>query len=136
MAGFADRSRDAGNTEWQRDLSVSRNKVSEVRVARGDLVGALGAYQAGLAIAERLWRRATPATANGSATCSSPLQDRRHPAAPRRGDRRAALRGCRLGRRPLYRASRFPDHADPARDLRAAEGLMGRIEAAAKARWG
>jgi hypothetical protein len=32
------------------------------------------------------------------------------------------------------RASRFPDHADSARDLRAAEGLMRRIEAAAEAK--
>ncbi len=31
------------------------------------------------------------------------------------------------------RASRFPDHADSVRDLRAAEGLMRRIEAAVKA---
>jgi hypothetical protein len=33
---------------------VSHNKVGDVRVARGDLGGALGSYEAGLAIREQL----------------------------------------------------------------------------------
>ncbi len=41
---------------------------------------------------------------------------------------------CRLVAIARDRASRFPDHADPVRDLRAAEGLMRRIEAAVKAK--
>jgi tetratricopeptide (TPR) repeat protein len=45
---------DPSNAEWQRDLSVSHNKIGDVRVARGDLGGALEAYEAGLAIRERL----------------------------------------------------------------------------------
>ncbi len=42
------------NTEAQRDLSVSHNKVGDVQVAQGDLAGALVSYRARHAIAERL----------------------------------------------------------------------------------
>ena len=45
---------DPANPDWQRDLSVSQNKVGAVLVDQGDLSGALTAYQAGLAIASRL----------------------------------------------------------------------------------
>ncbi len=45
---------DPHNAEWQRDLSVSWNKVGDVRVARGDLEGAREAYEAALAIMQRL----------------------------------------------------------------------------------
>ena len=45
---------DPGNTEWQRDLSVSHNKIGDVAVAAGDLTAARTAYQAGLDIRERL----------------------------------------------------------------------------------
>jgi hypothetical protein len=36
---------DAGNAGWQRDLSVSYNKVGNVQVAQGDLAGALKSYR-------------------------------------------------------------------------------------------
>jgi hypothetical protein len=45
---------DPANTAWQRDLSVSRDKLGDVAVAGGDLAGAGGHYRAGLAIRERL----------------------------------------------------------------------------------
>ena len=45
---------DRSNSGWQRDLSVSHVKIGDLRVARGDLGGALSAYEAGHAIAERL----------------------------------------------------------------------------------
>ena len=45
---------DPGNAGWQRDLSVSLNKVGDVLVAQGDLAGALKSYRDGLAIADRL----------------------------------------------------------------------------------
>ncbi len=32
---------DPGNAGWQRDLSVSLNKIGDVRQAQGDLAGAL-----------------------------------------------------------------------------------------------
>src|SRR5206468_4323871 len=45
---------DPSNAAWQRDLSVSQNNVGDVLSAQGRLDDALGAYRAGLAIAERL----------------------------------------------------------------------------------
>ncbi|MEL4383171.1 tetratricopeptide repeat protein, partial [Shewanella algae] len=45
---------DPGNADWQRDLSVTYNRVGDVQQAQGDLSAALTSYQASLAIAERL----------------------------------------------------------------------------------
>ncbi len=47
-------SSDAGNADWQRDLSVSYDRVGDVLVSQGNLAEALKSYRAGLAIAERL----------------------------------------------------------------------------------
>jgi tetratricopeptide (TPR) repeat protein len=49
--------RDPANTEWQRDLSVSHNRMGDVLVKQGDGPGALAAYQAGLRIREDLAKR-------------------------------------------------------------------------------
>jgi tetratricopeptide (TPR) repeat protein len=45
---------DPGNAGWQRDLSVSHERIGNVLTAQGNLDGALKAFQAGLKIAERL----------------------------------------------------------------------------------
>jgi tetratricopeptide (TPR) repeat protein len=45
---------DPGNSGWQRDLSVSDDKVGDVQVAQGDLAGALTSYRNSLAIRDRL----------------------------------------------------------------------------------
>ncbi|MFM9942995.1 MAG: caspase family protein [Hyphomicrobiaceae bacterium] len=45
---------DPGNAGWQRDLSVSHNKIGDVLRAQGNLPAALDAFNASLAIAERL----------------------------------------------------------------------------------
>ena len=45
---------DPGNAGWQRDLSVSYNKVGDVLKDQGNLPEALNAYRDSLAIAERL----------------------------------------------------------------------------------
>jgi tetratricopeptide (TPR) repeat protein len=45
---------DRSNSEWQRDLSVSFERIGDVQSVRGDLNGALKAYQDGLAIREKL----------------------------------------------------------------------------------
>ena len=45
---------DPGNAGWQRDLSVSLNKIGDVQAAQGDLAGALASYRDSLAIIERL----------------------------------------------------------------------------------
>ena len=39
---------------WQRDLSVSYNRIGDVQVAQGNLSAALTSYQASLAIMDRL----------------------------------------------------------------------------------
>ena len=71
-------------TRWQRDLSVSHNKIGDLAAAQGDLTAARTAYQAGLDIASRL-AAAIPATPSGNATCRS-------------ATRRSATCGC--ARRP------------------------------------
>ena len=45
---------DPSNSSWQRDLSVSFDRVGDVFSAQGDLAAALKAYQNSLAIAEKL----------------------------------------------------------------------------------
>ncbi len=47
-------STERSNTQWQRDLSISYNKLGDVLVKQGKLDEALKAYRDGLAIAERL----------------------------------------------------------------------------------
>ncbi len=42
------------STQWQRDLSVSHDRIGDIQQAQGDLAGALLSYRAGLTIAERL----------------------------------------------------------------------------------
>ena len=51
--------RDTANAGWQRDLSVSHNKVGDALVAQGDGPGALEEYRKGLGIAEGLAARDT-----------------------------------------------------------------------------
>jgi tetratricopeptide (TPR) repeat protein len=49
--------RDPANTQWQRDLSVSHERMGDVLVAQGDGPGSLAAFQAALAIREDLVKR-------------------------------------------------------------------------------
>jgi hypothetical protein len=49
--------RDPENTQWQRDLSVSHDRIGDVLVAQGDGAGALASYRKGLAIGETLAKR-------------------------------------------------------------------------------
>jgi tetratricopeptide (TPR) repeat protein len=53
IAGLAD-PKLPGNAGWQRDLSVSYDKVGGVQEAQGNLAGALKSYSDSLAIADRL----------------------------------------------------------------------------------
>ena len=61
------------NTEWQRDLSVSHNKLGDVAMAAGDLAAARTAYQASLDIAARL-AAADPANTTWQRDLSQPQQ--------------------------------------------------------------
>ena len=49
--------RDPGNLDWQRDLSVSHDRVGDVLDREGDREGALGSFRRGLAIAKDLAKR-------------------------------------------------------------------------------
>ena len=49
--------RDPDNAAWQRDLSVSHERLGDVQVAQGDLSGALESHRAAMAIRERLAAR-------------------------------------------------------------------------------
>jgi len=49
--------RDPANTQWQRDLSVSWERIGDVRVAQGELPAALEAFEAGMEIRRRLAER-------------------------------------------------------------------------------
>ncbi|MGA7328657.1 MAG: hypothetical protein WBX25_30250 [Rhodomicrobium sp.] len=78
---------DPGNAGWQRDLSVSYDKVGDVLVAEDNLAEALQAYRDKLGIAERLakadpgnagWQRGSHtgvfhAIANGCRHRSAPV---------------------------------------------------------------
>ena len=57
---------DPSNTQWQRDLSVSYNKIGDVERQAGNLGAARGAYGGGHGHSS-LSRRKTLAIRNGSA---------------------------------------------------------------------
>ena len=58
---------DPGNAGWQRDLSVSHNKIGDVQRAQGNLAAALTSSRP-RGRSESVWRRPTPAMPGGSAT--------------------------------------------------------------------
>jgi hypothetical protein len=64
---------DPGNAEWQRDLSVSHERIGDGLRAQGDLSAALESYKADLAIAERL-AMADRAAMRGSPTQPVPVR--------------------------------------------------------------
>ena len=62
--------RDPANTEWQRDLSVSHNKIGDVLVAQGDGAVRLSPrYRKSPGDRRRRWPGAIRPTPGGSATC-------------------------------------------------------------------
>ncbi|MDZ7822758.1 MAG: hypothetical protein U5K75_01050 [Ahrensia sp.] len=61
--------RRRGEPEWQRDLSVSYNKIGDIKAAQGDGPAALAAYEDGLIAIVKSWRRQTRPTPSGSAIC-------------------------------------------------------------------
>ena len=100
---------DPGNAGWQRDLSVSWNKLGDVRHDQGDLAGALQAYTASQGIREKLaaadpgnagWQRDLSVSWESWATCGRPGRPRR---ARSRPTRRA--RASRESWRPRTRAT-------------------------------
>ena len=120
--------RDPNNAEWQRDLSVSYNKIGDISAARGDRDGALKAYKDGLEIAKRS-PRAIPTTPNGSAISPSAMT-RSAISAPREATATARSRPIRTGWRSQALAARDPNNAEWQRDLSVSYNKIGDISAA------
>jgi tetratricopeptide (TPR) repeat protein len=109
-------SADPGNAGWQRDLSVSHNKIGDVLSAQGDLNAALGAYRASLAIAERL-ASADPGNAGWQRDLSV-SQERTGDVLRAQGDLNAALGAYRASLTIRERlASADPGNAGWQRDV-------------------
>ncbi len=107
---------DPGNADWQRDLSVSYNKVGDVQVAQGDLAGALKSYRDSLAIADRL-AKSDPGNAGWQRDLSVSYA-KLASAFRRAGDNATALDLLRQGRAIMVRMTGLsPDNAVWKRDL-------------------
>ena len=89
MAGLA--ASDPGNAGWQHDVSVSLDKVGDVRLAVGDRAGALSAYEESLAIMRKL-AASDPGNAGWQRDVSVSLDEGRRRAAGGGGPR-----GCAFG---------------------------------------
>ena len=118
---------DPGNAEWQRDLSVSLDRVGDVRLAAGDRAGALAAYEESLAIMRKL-AAADPGNARLAA---------RPEREPRQGRRRAAGRGRPAGALAAYEeslaimrklAAADPGNAEWQRDLSVSLDKVGNVQ--------
>ena len=102
-ASFAIRDRlakaDPGNTEWQRNLSVSYSKIGDVLRDQGDLRAALDSFEAAFVIRDRL-ARANPENAiwQVDLALSYARLGQLHRAL---GDRAEALRLFKMGRKIL-----------------------------------
>ena len=119
---------DQGNAQWQRDLSISHDRVGDVLVAQGDLPAALDAFRQGMAIRERLarqdqgnaeWQRDVLVSLVKLADVAARVPDRA--VARAQADRAVALA------RQLN--ARFPNNPVHRRDLPVVEALARRIEA-------
>ena len=119
---------DQGNAQWQRDLSISHERVGDVLVAQGDLPAALDAFRQGMAISERLarqdqgnaeWQRDVLVSVVKLADVAARVPDRA--VARAHADRAVALA------RQLI--ARFPNNPVHRRDLPVVEALARRIEA-------
>ena len=97
---------DPGNAGWQRDLSVSYDKVGDVQVAQGDLAGALTSYRDSLVIRDRL-AKSDPGNAGWQRDLVGVVQQDR---------RRAGRAGRPCGRADLL--PRQPRHRRPAGEIR------------------
>lgn len=94
---------DPTNLVWQRNLSISHQRIGDLRRAQGDLTGALGAYTAGLDISERLVA-SDPANAGWQRDLSV-NHDRIGDIRKTRGDLAGALEAYQIGLEILERLS-------------------------------
>ena len=120
---------DPDNTGWQRDLSVSLNKIGDVETARGDLAAALRSYRQSFEIFERLaaadpdntgWQRDLSVSLNKIGDVETA-----------QGDLAAALRSYRQSFEIAERlAAADPDNTGWQRDLSVSLNKIGDVETA------
>ena len=117
---------DPSNADWQRDLSISRNKVGDVLRAQGDLAGALQAYRESLALGQRQ-ALADPSNAVWQRDLSV-SQEKVGDVLLDQGDLAGALQAYREAETILRRlASADPSNGAWQRDLSASQEKMGEL---------
>ena len=117
---------NADNTHWQRDLSVSHNRIGDVLVPQGKLADALAAFQASLAIAERLAKADAANTRwQGDLSVSYSKIGDVLVAQGKLGDALAAFQACLAIRERLAKAD--VDNTDWQRDLSVSHNKVGGV---------
>jgi tetratricopeptide (TPR) repeat protein len=107
---------DPSNADWQRDLSVSQDRIGDVQREQGNLLAALTSYRASLAIAERL-AKADPGNAGWQRDLSV-SQDRIGDVQREQGNLLAALMSYRASLAIAERLAKInPGNAGWQRDL-------------------
>ena len=120
---------DPGNAQWQRDLSVSWNKLGDVRRAQGDLPGALQAFTEARTSRDKL-AAADPATPSGSATSRS-AGTSSATCAQAQGDLPGALQAYTEGKNITDKlAAADPGNAEWQRDLSVSWDRLGDVRRA------
>jgi tetratricopeptide (TPR) repeat protein/ADP-ribose pyrophosphatase YjhB (NUDIX family) len=115
-----------GNAGWQRDLSVSQNKLGDVLSAQGDLTAALTAYRGSLEIRQRL-AAADPGNAGWQRDLSA-SHDRFGDVLSAQGDLTAALAAYRATHEILQRlAAADPGNAGWQFDLGISHERIGAV---------
>jgi tetratricopeptide (TPR) repeat protein len=120
---------DPSKSSWQRELSVSYERVGNVQVAQGDLAGALKSYRDGLAIRERL-AMSDPGNADWQRDLSAAhcfVGD----VQLAQGDLGAALNSFQAYRATMERLAKSnPDNPGWQRDLSVSYNKVGRVQMA------
>jgi tetratricopeptide (TPR) repeat protein len=120
---------DPGNAGWQRDLSVSQEKIGDVQQAQGDLAAALTSYQASLAIRDRL-AKADPGNAGWQRDLSV-SQEKIGDVQQAQGDLAAALTSHQASLAIADRlATADPGNAGWQRDLSVSQEKIGDVQQA------
>jgi tetratricopeptide (TPR) repeat protein len=116
---------DPGNAGWQRDLSVSYDRIGNVLVAQGHLPEALKSYRDSLAIADRL-AKADPGNAGWQRDLSVSYK-KVGDVFQRSKDKPKALDALRRGREIMLRMTKLsPDNATWKSDLAWFDGQIKR----------
>ena len=121
---------DPGNAGWQRDLSVSHNKIGDVQQAQGNLAGGADKLPGRAGDQASVWRKPTPATPAGSATSRS-RTTRSATCSVAQGNLAAALTSYRAVAAIAERLAKAdPGNAGWQRDLSVSHNKIGDVQLA------